>query len=193
MQQTTCAAGVWVISGCAERTASAANKAAAGVIHGKDGSNQTKRMARRVPTLLPVAASSRPLALRCFGHSEHSSARLERFMQLCAEMNMEVCVPTTAAQVFHMLRRQGVRMQRKPLVVMSPKSLLRHKDAASSLEELANGEFKRVIGEVDELDAKKVKRVVLCCGNDDDAGEEQLFLVTAVAGHRLMILSERLA
>ncbi len=95
---------------------------------------------------------------------EHSSARLERFMQLCAEMNMEVCVPTTAAQVFHMLRRQAVRMQRKPLVVMSPKSLLRHKDAASSLDELANGEFKRVIGEVDDLDPKKVKRVVLCCG-----------------------------
>ncbi|WP_424243810.1 2-oxoglutarate dehydrogenase E1 component [Azonexus hydrophilus] len=95
---------------------------------------------------------------------EHSSARLERFMQLCAEMNMEVCVPTTAAQVFHMLRRQGVRMQRKPLIVMSPKSLLRHKDAASSLEELANGEFQRVIGEVDDLDPKKVKRVVLCCG-----------------------------
>jgi 2-oxoglutarate dehydrogenase E1 component len=95
---------------------------------------------------------------------EHSSARLERFMQLCAEMNMEVCVPTTAAQVFHMLRRQAIRKQRKPLVVMSPKSLLRHKDACSSLDELANGEFKRVIGEVDELDAKKVKRVVLCCG-----------------------------
>ncbi|KAB2927432.1 MAG: 2-oxoglutarate dehydrogenase E1 component [Dechloromonas sp.] len=95
---------------------------------------------------------------------EHSSARLERFMQLCAEMNMEVCVPTTAAQVFHMLRRQAVRMQRKPLVVMSPKSLLRHKDAACSLEELANGEFQRVIGEVDQLDGKKVKRVVLCCG-----------------------------
>jgi 2-oxoglutarate dehydrogenase E1 component len=95
---------------------------------------------------------------------EHSSARLERFMQLCAEMNMEVCVPTTAAQVFHMLRRQAVRMQRKPLIVMSPKSLLRHKDAASSLEELATGEFQRVIGEVDPIDAKKVKRVVLCCG-----------------------------
>jgi 2-oxoglutarate dehydrogenase E1 component len=95
---------------------------------------------------------------------EHSSARLERFMQLCAEMNIEVCVPTTAAQVFHMLRRQAVRMQRKPLVVMSPKSLLRHKDAACSLDELANGEFQRVIGEVDPLDAKKVKRVVLCCG-----------------------------
>ncbi|MCL2523837.1 MAG: 2-oxoglutarate dehydrogenase E1 component [Betaproteobacteria bacterium] len=95
---------------------------------------------------------------------EHSSARLERFMQLCAEMNMEVCVPTTAAQVFHMLRRQAVRMQRKPLVVMSPKSLLRHKDAVSPLEDLANGEFQRVIGEVDAIDPKKVKRIVLCCG-----------------------------
>ncbi len=95
---------------------------------------------------------------------EHSSARLERFMQACAENNMEVCVPTTAAQVFHMLRRQGVRMQRKPLVVMSPKSLLRHKDAASSLEELATGEFQRVIGETDAIDAKKVKRVILCSG-----------------------------
>jgi 2-oxoglutarate dehydrogenase E1 component len=95
---------------------------------------------------------------------EHSSARPERFMQLCAEMNMEVCVPTTAAQVFHMLRRQALRMQRKPLIVMSPKSLLRHKDACSSLDELANGEFQRVIGEVDAIDAKKVKRVVLCCG-----------------------------
>ncbi|MDP3637736.1 MAG: 2-oxoglutarate dehydrogenase E1 component, partial [Azonexus sp.] len=95
---------------------------------------------------------------------EHSSARLERFMNQCAEMNMEVCVPTTAAQVFHMLRRQALRMQRKPLIVMSPKSLLRHKDAASPLEDLANGEFKRVIGEIDELDGKKVKRVVLCSG-----------------------------
>ncbi|MGA9394196.1 MAG: 2-oxoglutarate dehydrogenase E1 component [Azonexus sp.] len=95
---------------------------------------------------------------------EHSSARLERFMNQCAEMNMEVCVPTTAAQVFHMLRRQGVRMQRKPLIVMSPKSLLRHKDAASPLEDLANGEFQRVIGEIDALDAKKVKRVVACSG-----------------------------
>jgi 2-oxoglutarate dehydrogenase E1 component len=85
-------------------------------------------------------------------------------MQLCAEMNMEVCVPTTAAQVFHMLRRQGVRMQRKPLIVMTPKSLLRHKDACSSLEDLASGEFQRVIGEIDTIDAKKVKRVVLCCG-----------------------------
>ena len=95
---------------------------------------------------------------------EHSSARPERFMQLCAEMNMEVCVPTNAAQVFHMLRRQALRNHRKPLIVMTPKSLLRHKDAASPMEDLANGEFKRVIGEVDQLDAKKVKRVILCCG-----------------------------
>ncbi|MBI3150105.1 MAG: 2-oxoglutarate dehydrogenase E1 component, partial [Betaproteobacteria bacterium] len=95
---------------------------------------------------------------------EHSSARLERYMQACAEMNMEVCVPSNAAQVFHMLRRQAVRMQRKPLVVMTPKSLLRHKDAACSLDDLATGEFQRVIGEVDALDAKKVKRVILCSG-----------------------------
>ena len=95
---------------------------------------------------------------------EHSSARLERYMQLCAEMNMEVCMPTTAAQVFHMLRRQALRMQRKPLIVMSPKSLLRHKDASSSLEELANGSFQPVIGEVDKVDAKKVNRVILCAG-----------------------------
>ncbi len=95
---------------------------------------------------------------------EHSSARLERYMQLCAEMNMEVCVPTTAAQVFHMLRRQGVRNQRKPLIVMTPKSLLRHKDAASSLDELANGQFQPIIGEIDKVDAKKITRVVLCSG-----------------------------
>jgi 2-oxoglutarate dehydrogenase E1 component len=95
---------------------------------------------------------------------EHSSARLERYMQLCAEMNMEVCVPTTAAQVFHMLRRQGLRNQRKPLIVMTPKSLLRHKDAASSLDELATGQFQPIIGEIDKVDAKKVTRVVLCSG-----------------------------
>ncbi|MDD3481334.1 2-oxoglutarate dehydrogenase E1 component [Azovibrio restrictus] len=95
---------------------------------------------------------------------EHSSARLERYMQACAEMNMEVCVPTTPSQIYHLLRRQAVRKQRKPLVVMTPKSLLRHKDAISSMDELANGEFKRVIGEVDAIDAKKVTRVVLCSG-----------------------------
>ncbi len=95
---------------------------------------------------------------------EHSSARLERYMQACAEMNMEVCVPSTAAQVFHMLRRQGLRSQRKPLIVMSPKSLLRHKDACSPLSDLAGGSFQTVIGEIDKIDAKKVTRVVLCSG-----------------------------
>ncbi|MDR3324220.1 MAG: 2-oxoglutarate dehydrogenase E1 component [Zoogloeaceae bacterium] len=95
---------------------------------------------------------------------EHSSARLERYMQLCAEMNMEVCVPTTPAQIFHVLRRQALRKQRKPLIILSPKSLLRHKDAISSLDELANGGFQPVIGEIDALDAQKVTRVVLCSG-----------------------------
>jgi 2-oxoglutarate dehydrogenase E1 component len=95
---------------------------------------------------------------------EHSSARLERFLQLCADYNMQVCVPSTPAQVFNMLRRQVVRPMRRPLVVMSPKSLLRHPLAVSSLEELATGEFKNVIGEIDELDAKSVKRVVFCSG-----------------------------
>ncbi|MDR1647405.1 MAG: 2-oxoglutarate dehydrogenase E1 component [Zoogloeaceae bacterium] len=95
---------------------------------------------------------------------EHSSARLERYMQLCAEMNMEVCVPTTPAQVFHMLRRQALRKQRKPLIVMSPKSLLRHKEAVSSLDDLTRGEFQCVISEVDDLDPKKVTRVLLCAG-----------------------------
>ena len=96
---------------------------------------------------------------------EHSSARIERFLQLCAEHNMQVCQPTTPAQIFHVLRRQMVRMFRKPLVIFTPKSLLRNKEAVSSLDELAKGEFKTVIGETDaSIDAKKVKRVVVCTG-----------------------------
>lgn len=95
---------------------------------------------------------------------EHSSARLERFLQLCADHNMQVCVPSTPAQVFNMLRRQVVRPMRRPLVVMSPKSLLRHPLAVSSLEELATGEFKSVIGEIDDLDPKTIERVVFCSG-----------------------------
>ncbi|MDT8397025.1 MAG: 2-oxoglutarate dehydrogenase E1 component [Pseudomonadales bacterium] len=95
---------------------------------------------------------------------EHSSARLERFLQLCAEKNIQVCIPTTPAQVFHMLRRQIIRPLRKPLIVMSPKSLLRHKEAVSSLEELAHGSFCNVLPETDELVPKKVKRMVLCSG-----------------------------
>jgi 2-oxoglutarate dehydrogenase E1 component len=95
---------------------------------------------------------------------EHSSARLERFLQLSAEHNIQVNLPTTPAQIFHLLRRQAIRPLRRPLVVMSPKSLLRHKQATSTLEELANGAFQRVIGETDELDPLGVTRVVLCSG-----------------------------
>jgi 2-oxoglutarate dehydrogenase E1 component len=95
---------------------------------------------------------------------EHSSARLERFLQLCAENNMSVCVPSTPAQMFHMLRRQILRSLRKPLIVMTPKSLLRHELSVSSLEDLANGEFATVIDEMDKLPAAGVKRVVMCSG-----------------------------
>ncbi|GHF96471.1 2-oxoglutarate dehydrogenase E1 component [Thalassotalea marina] len=96
---------------------------------------------------------------------EHSSARLERFLQLCADHNMQVCIPSTPAQVFNMLRRQVVRPMRRPLVVMSPKSLLRHPLAVSSLEELASGVYHNVIGEIDEdIKAENVERVVFCSG-----------------------------
>jgi 2-oxoglutarate dehydrogenase E1 component len=95
---------------------------------------------------------------------EHSSARLERFLQLCADHNWQVCIPSTPAQVYNMLRRQAVRPLRKPLIVMSPKSLLRHPLAVSSLEELSEGVFYNVIDEVDELETKKVERVVMCSG-----------------------------
>lgn len=95
---------------------------------------------------------------------EHSSARLERYLQLCAQHNMQVCVPTTPAQIYHLLRRQMVRNYRKPLIVMTPKSLLRHPLAISSLEDLAEGEFQLVIPETDDINVKKVDRVVMCCG-----------------------------
>lgn len=95
---------------------------------------------------------------------EHSSARLERYLQLCAEHNMQICVPTTPAQVYHMLRRQVIRPLRKPLIVFSPKSLLRHKLATSTLEELAEGSFKTVLPEIDEINPSDVTRVVICSG-----------------------------
>ncbi len=95
---------------------------------------------------------------------EHSSARLERFLQLCAEDNMQVCTPTTPAQIFHVLRRQAVRPLRKPLIIMSPKSLLRHKLAISDLSELTSGGFQTVMDEVDALQKPDVKRIVLCGG-----------------------------
>jgi 2-oxoglutarate dehydrogenase E1 component len=95
---------------------------------------------------------------------EHSSARLERFLQLSAEQNIQVCVPTTPAQVYHMLRRQVIRPLRKPLIALTPKSLLRHKLAISTLEDLAEGSFQTVIPEVDTIDPKKVERMILCSG-----------------------------
>ena len=96
---------------------------------------------------------------------EHSSARLERFMQLAADNNMQIAQPTSASQIFHLLRRQMVRMFRKPLVIMTPKSLLRAKDAASPMSEFTRGEFKTVIGEQSaELTPEKVKRVIVCSG-----------------------------
>ena len=95
---------------------------------------------------------------------EHSSARLERFLQLCADYNMQICVPSTPAQMFHMLRRQMIRAFRKPLIIFSPKSMLRHKESVSSLEELAAGGFQPVMGESDNLNPEQVKRVVFCSG-----------------------------
>ncbi len=94
---------------------------------------------------------------------EHSSARLERFLQLCAEHNMAVCVPSNPSQMFHMLRRQMLRKIRKPLIVMTPKSLLRHKLSTSSLDELSGGSFHLLI-EDDQIDVKKTRRVVFCSG-----------------------------
>ncbi|HDS0929255.1 2-oxoglutarate dehydrogenase E1 component [Pseudomonas putida] len=95
---------------------------------------------------------------------EHSSARLERYLQLCAEHNIQVCVPTTPAQIYHLLRRQVIRPLRKPLVVLTPKSLLRHKLAISTLEDLAEGSFQTVIPEIDAIDPAKAERLVLCSG-----------------------------
>jgi 2-oxoglutarate dehydrogenase E1 component len=95
---------------------------------------------------------------------EHSSARLERFLQLCAELNMQVCVPSTPAQMFHMLRRQMLQNFRKPLIVMTPKSLLRHELSVSALDELGRGSFQKVIDEVDPVDAARVRRVVFSSG-----------------------------
>jgi 2-oxoglutarate dehydrogenase E1 component len=94
---------------------------------------------------------------------EHSSARLERFLQLCAEHNMQICNPTTPAQIFHLLRRQAIRPMRRPLVIMSPKWILRHKLATSSLEDLGNGHFQNVI-EDNSVDGQSVRRLIFCSG-----------------------------
>ena len=93
---------------------------------------------------------------------EHSSARLERFLQLCAANNIQVCMPSSPSQIFHLLRRQAIRKMRRPLIVITPKSLLRLPEAASDLSELTNGSFNCIIG--DDLPREKIKRVVLCSG-----------------------------
>ena len=95
---------------------------------------------------------------------EHSSARLERYLQLCANENMQVCVPSTPAQDYHMIRRQMLRKFRKPLIVMTPKSLLRHPLATSSLEDLSDGKFYNVIDEIDKIAKNKVSRIIICAG-----------------------------
>ena len=96
---------------------------------------------------------------------EHSSARIERFLQMSADHNIQVVQPTTPAQIFHLLRRQMVRAFRKPLIIFTPKSLLRHKEAVSDLGELAKGEFQTIIGEVDKtIKPKEVTRVIICTG-----------------------------
>ena len=118
---------------------------------------------------------------------EHSSARLERYLQLCAEYNIQVCVPSTPAQIFHLLRRQMIRPMRKPLVVITPKSLLRRKEATSELKELSSGTFKTVISEVDTLDAQAVRRVVVCSGKVyyDILAERRVRGITDIAIIRL--------
>ncbi len=95
---------------------------------------------------------------------EHSSGRIERFLQLAAHDNFQIVQPTTPAQMFHLLRRQVVRPYRKPLIVFTPKSLLRHPDAVSSLDELARGAFQPLLDEVDALDPAQVTRLVFCSG-----------------------------
>ncbi|MDX1563523.1 MAG: 2-oxoglutarate dehydrogenase E1 component, partial [Gammaproteobacteria bacterium] len=95
---------------------------------------------------------------------EHSSARLERFLQLCAEHNMQVVVPSTPAQMFHLIRRQMIRPLRKPLIVLTPKSLLRHPSSTSPIAELSQGRFRPLIDEVDDIDRESVHRLVFCSG-----------------------------
>src|SRR6056297_2465475 len=95
---------------------------------------------------------------------EHSSARLERFMQLSSGNNIQVCVPSLPSQMFHMLRRQMLRPFRKPLIVMTPKSLLRNKASTSSLEDLTNGSFQVLIDDPAQPDPEQVKRIVFCAG-----------------------------
>jgi len=95
---------------------------------------------------------------------EHSSARLERFLQLCAEENLQICVPSTPSQMFHMIRRQMLRAYRKPLIVMTPKSLLRHKFSVSPLTDLSSGRFELILEDTGPAEKSRVSRVVFCSG-----------------------------
>ncbi|MEN8179039.1 MAG: 2-oxoglutarate dehydrogenase E1 component [Pseudomonadota bacterium] len=96
--------------------------------------------------------------------AEHSSARLERFLRLCANHNIQVCSPTTPAQIFHLLRRQMLRSLRIPLVIMSPKSLLRHRLATSPKQSFIEGKFQTVIDEIDSQDPDLIQRLIICSG-----------------------------
>lgn len=95
---------------------------------------------------------------------EHSSARLERYLQLCAEQNMQVCVPTTPAQIYHLLRRQILRNVRRPLIVITPKSLLRHPLAVSEIQDFTRGHYQLVLPEQENLNPAEVERVIFCSG-----------------------------
>jgi 2-oxoglutarate dehydrogenase E1 component len=110
---------------------------------------------------------------------EHSSARIERYLELCAQHNMRVVQPTLPAQIFHLLRTQMMCSFRKPLIILSPKSLLRHERAVSTLDAYSDGEFQKVIPEIDDIDATAVKRLILCSGKIYyklyETREEQLY------------------
>ncbi len=96
--------------------------------------------------------------------AEHSSGRIERYLQLCADYNIQVCIPSTPAQMFHLLRRQMRRAMRRPLIVFTPKSLLRSREAASPMKWLTEGSFQNVLAEADKLDPKQVRRIIACSG-----------------------------
>jgi 2-oxoglutarate dehydrogenase E1 component len=121
---------------------------------------------------------------------EHSSARLERFLQLCAEGNMRVAYPTTPGQYFHLLRRQAFRRPERPLIVMTPKSLLRHPMATSTVAELTEGTFRRVLADPHAVDREKITRLILCTGKVyyDIAGHERRAEAEHVAIARMELL-----
>lgn len=96
--------------------------------------------------------------------AEHSSARLERYLQLCAQHNMQVCIPSTPSQIYHLLRRQMIRNYRRPLIVFTPKSLLRHPSVVSTLDELCKGEFQPILDDSLIEDKSRVVRIILCSG-----------------------------